>query len=287
MIVKQRRHMGNRSAGSGYAQKRSAYRAYSRSQRSDSGKESGRRVEPAEKTGGSSWRLVVSAVILVSVIAVKLVAPQTLEQVRGQLLNLLGSDTDFVAVFSTVGKVVGGNNSWEEKLQEVYVAVFGTQNSGEAADRSEEIPRYTTENIPDNAYLAQKLLGISYRKPVEGMISDKFGYRTHPIDNRGQFHYGIDLQADEGAVISSFAAGEVTAVGESAALGKYLTVQHDGGYQTLYAHCSRITASAGQLVQMGDPIAEVGQTGQTTGPHLHFELLLDTVYINPVYYVTA
>lgn len=62
-------------------------------------------------------------------------------------------------------------------------------------------------------------------------------------------------------------------------------VAHANGYTSLYAHCSRVTASSGQQVALGDPIAEVGQTGQTTGSHLHFELHQDTVYLNPIYYV--
>lgn len=61
---------------------------------------------------------------------------------------------------------------------------------------------------------------------------------------------------------------------------------HAGGYTTLYAHCSRINASSGQSVRMGDPIAEVGNTGDATGYHLHFELHQDNIYLNPVYYVT-
>ena len=84
--------------------------------------------------------------------------------------------------------------------------------------------------------------------------------------------------------IGCFADGTVTAVGESSSYGKYITVAHEGGYSTLYAHCSRITASSGQQVALGDPIAEVGETGNATGPHLHFALQKDTVYLDPAYY---
>ena len=84
--------------------------------------------------------------------------------------------------------------------------------------------------------------------------------------------------------IGCFADGTVTAVGESSSYGKYIPVAHEGGYSTLYAHCSRITASSGQQVALGDPIAEVGETGNATGPHLHFALQKDTVYLDPAYY---
>ena len=86
--------------------------------------------------------------------------------------------------------------------------------------------------------------------------------------------------------IGCFADGTVTAVGESSSYGKYITVAHEGGYSTLYAHCSRIIASSGASVKEGDVIAEVGETGVATGPHLHFELHEGSQYLNPIYYVS-
>ena len=112
-----------------------------------------------------------------------------------------------------------------------------------------------------------------------GLLGKNGAGKTTPI----KAALGI-IAADEGAVITAFASGTVTAVGDSAELGNYVTVQHEGGFATLYAHCSRITASSGQQVALGDPIAEVGETGNATGPHLHFALQKDTVYLDPAYY---
>jgi murein DD-endopeptidase MepM/ murein hydrolase activator NlpD len=209
-----------------------------------------------------------------------------LEQFRGQLLDLMGTNTDFVEVFSAVGRAVGTENGIREVLNDAYVAVFGTVETEDKHEPAEKNKIYSEKNIPGNACLSQKILGFSYAAPLTGAVSDGFGYRSHPIEGDNKFHYGLDIEADEGAVITAFADGTVTAVGESSVLGKYVTLQHANGCATLYAHCSRITASSGQQVRTGDPIAEVGQTGQTTGPHLHFELQLDTVYVNPIYYVT-
>ena len=78
----------------------------------------------------------------------------------------------------------------------------------------------------------------------------------------------------------------MTAVGESSSYGKYITVSHGGGFSTLYAHCSRILAASGASVKEGDVIAEVGETGVATGPHLHFELHQGSQYLNPIYYVS-
>ena len=288
MAVKQLRRRGKRVRKLSYEQKRRAYRTYSNAQRSGAKQEREKESFTTEKGKGQLRQLVISAAILIAVIAVKLTAPQTLEQFRGQLLELMGTNTDFVEVFSTVGKAVRSENGLGEVLNDAYVAVFGTQEepNGDGTSESEDQP-YSAAAVPGNACLRQKILGFPYSKPVEGSVSARFGYRIHPADETEKFHYGLDIEADEGSIISSFADGTVTAVGESSVLGKYVTVLHANNYTTLYAHCSRVMASSGQQVRMGDPIAEVGQTGQTTGPHLHFELQMDTLYLNPIYYVTA
>ena len=235
-------------------------------------------------------QLIVSAVILIAVVAVKLLAPQVLEEHRTRLQGLLGENTDFVAAFSAIGKAVGIEDGIGEALNDAYTAVFGSaevENSVESSLENTSAPVYTEDNLPENVEMMQTVLGFSYTTPLAATLTDKFGYRIHPIDGNQQFHYGLDLEAPEGTVIGSFAEGRVSIVGESSQLGKYVTVVHAGDYTTLYAHCSRITASAGQQVKLGDPIAEVGETGQATGPHLHFELYRDTTYYNPIYYVSV
>lgn len=227
------------------------------------------------------WQLAVSGLLLVAVIAWKLLAPQSFQGVRGQLTELIGRDRDFTAVFSAAGRVANGEGEWREVLNDAYVAVFGSEE-----EPGEQTPPEPSAELPEDVVLHQEILGFAYQNPVVGTVYDRFGFRNHPIDGGEAFHYGLDIAADEGTVITSFADGTVTAVGESSALGKYVIITHAGNYQTLYAHCSCVTASSGQQVRMGDPIAEVGQTGKTTGPHLHFELQRNTVYLNPIYYVS-
>lgn len=146
---------------------------------------------------------------------------------------------------------------------------------------------YSEQNLPKNVSLEQEILGFDYRTPLSGPLSSNFGYREHPVEGEERFHYGVDLAADTGTEIDCFADGTVTVVGESSSYGKYCVVSHQGGYSTLYAHCSRVTASSGAAVKTGQKIAEVGETGVATGPHLHFELQRDGVYLNPIYYVAA
>lgn len=239
-------------------------------------------------------RLIVSAIILVSVVGVKLLAPDTLALCRDKLLSLMGENTNFVEVFSSVGRAVSGDGSLSDKLEDAYTAVFGKADNVPKEEPSalsaetdvKEMLTYTSDNLPQGVCLTQRVLGFACADPVTGQLTSAFGYRNHPIDGEERFHYGIDIDAEEGTVIRAFAAGKVTAVGESSELGKYVTVLHANDFTTLYAHCKCITASSGQKVQMGDPVAEVGATGQATGPHLHFELQQDTTYLNPVYYVS-
>ncbi|MBQ9522108.1 MAG: M23 family metallopeptidase [Oscillospiraceae bacterium] len=146
---------------------------------------------------------------------------------------------------------------------------------------------YTGQNLPQNVGMEQVLLNFDYQCPVHGEMTSGFGYRKHPIDGVERFHYGVDIAAETGTDIVCFADGVVTATGESTSFGKYCTVEHGGGFTTLYAHCNRVTATSGATVHKGDKLAEVGATGQATGPHLHFALQREGVYLNPVYYLAG
>lgn len=145
---------------------------------------------------------------------------------------------------------------------------------------------YSQKNLPENVSMEQALLGFDYCTPVRGTLTSNFGYRNHPVAGEERFHYGIDIGAESGTEILCFAEGTVGAVGESNSYGKYVIVRHKDGYETLYAHCSRITVSSGAAVKRGEKIAEVGATGMATGPHLHLELHHNHQYLNPIYYVS-
>ena len=181
----------------------------------------------------------------------------------------------------------------EEVLDAVTETVVEPEASGQSAAESDDTVIsdalsyvYTMPALPENASLEQRNLGFAHCTPVSGVLSSTFGWREHPVEGGSKFHYGVDLAAEEGAPVTAFADGTVYATGESSTLGNYIMLQHAGGYITLYAHCSKVTASGGR-VAMGDKIAEVGATGLATGPHLHFELHDGGLYLNPIFYVDA
>lgn len=247
----------------------------------------GKREE--EPRPNSRWmrQLLASALLFALLVGVKVAYPDVAEQYSRRARALLSNETDFAAAFSAVGRAVGGEEMGQA-INDAYVAVFGPTDDAAvpvmANDRT--ALAYTEDNIPPQAELLQSVLGFDYADPVDGTLSSAFGYRAHPIGGDQRFHYGLDIASESSAIIRSFADGTVLAVGESSDLGKYVEVAHANGYTTLYAHCSKITASSGQSVRLGDPIAEVGESGETTGPHLHFEIHRDTQYLNPIYYVT-
>jgi len=116
-------------------------------------------------------------------------------------------------------------------------------------------------------------------------ISCYYGYRIHPITGASDFHTGIDIAVASGTSIIAAHDGVVSAaVYGTTGYGYQLTVSGDNGISTRYAHCSALLVSAGQEVKAGDVIALVGSTGQSTGPHLHFEVIKDGATLNPIYF---
>ena len=175
----------------------------------------------------------------------------------------------------------------QEQTEQPQQTEDGTSDPGTTEVSTLAYVLYSNQNLPESVSLEQAILAFDYCTPVSGALSSGFGYRDHPIEGEERFHYGVDLAANTGTEVDCFADGTVTAVGESSSYGKYCMVAHEGGYSTLYAHCSRITAASGSAVRRGEKIAEVGETGLATGPHLHFELQKDGVYLNPIYYVSV
>ena len=120
-------------------------------------------------------------------------------------------------------------------------------------------------------------LPVRYRR-----ISARFGYRMHPIYRKKMFHFGIDLSAPIGRMVYAPADGVVFFAGVRSGYGKFLILSHPFGFSTAYGHLSKILVRPGQYVRRGDPIAKVGNTGRSTGPHLHYEVRYLSYWLNPL-----
>lgn len=118
--------------------------------------------------------------------------------------------------------------------------------------------------------------------PVENArITSRFGYRTHPITGNYGFHTGLDLAADEGTAVSASFYGKVIETGSDDAWGKYVLMEHSDNLATFYCHLSEIYAQEGSIIRQGETIGLVGSTGWSTGPHLHFEVRINGIRVDP------
>lgn len=118
--------------------------------------------------------------------------------------------------------------------------------------------------------------------PVAGVITSGYGARVHPLSGTWRQHRGIDLAAREGTPIRATAAGVVGTAGWAGAYGLLVSLEHAGGVQTRYAHMSRLNVGSGQHVKAGDIIGFVGSTGNSTGPHVHYEVRRNGRALNPL-----
>ncbi len=130
---------------------------------------------------------------------------------------------------------------------------------------------------------------VPFAMPVKGVFrhTSGFGFRRDPKTGRRRMHNGIDLAAAYGSDILATADGVVTAVGWRSGFGKLVRIRHDFGIETLYAHNSNILVKKGQKVSRGDHIADMGNTGRSTGTHLHYEIRVGGKPINPMTYIKA
>lgn len=128
--------------------------------------------------------------------------------------------------------------------------------------------------------------GFMWPCPSSHRITSYFGPRSQPTAGASTNHKGIDIGAASGSTIVASADGVVTTATYSSSAGNYIVISHGGGISTVYMHCSSLYVSVGTKVSQGQSIAAVGSTGYSTGPHLHFGVIKNGTYVNPLNYVS-
>lgn len=123
-------------------------------------------------------------------------------------------------------------------------------------------------------------IAYSFINPIEGTITSRFGNRTSENINVNGYHTGLDISAEEGTIIKASMEGIVDSVSTEGNYGNHIKIRLNN-VTTLYAHCQKILVKEGQIIGQGTAIATVGNTGNSTGPHLHFEIRVDDRFINP------
>ena len=122
---------------------------------------------------------------------------------------------------------------------------------------------------------------LQWPLPATG-VNSLYGVRKDPMDGILRNHNGVDLEADDGAIVSAAADGLVIWAGWNSGHGRQVIVEHVGEYRTSYSHLSQILTTVGATISAGDPVGLVGNSGRSTGPHLHFEVTHDEMYLDPL-----
>jgi murein DD-endopeptidase MepM/ murein hydrolase activator NlpD len=130
---------------------------------------------------------------------------------------------------------------------------------------------------------------VPYRKPVVGEIefTSGFGVRMDPFVGRPAMHTGLDFRASMGDPVRATANGKVVSAGWSGGYGRMVEIDHGNGLSTRYGHLSAINVSVGQSIKIGQVVGEVGSTGRSTGPHLHYETRIDGEAVDPQKFLRA
>jgi len=121
--------------------------------------------------------------------------------------------------------------------------------------------------------------------PVNGWVTSGFGYRRSPFTGARQFHAGLDVSTPIGTDIIAPAEGVVTRISWEPGFGRFLTIDHGSGVITRYGHLSQAYVKPGRRVKRGEVVAAVGNSGRSTGPHLHYEVLINGIPVNPLNYI--
>lgn len=191
-----------------------------------------------------------------------------------QVLGIGGPDELGLQNLTTLGE-----KKQEEALKEMHQEL--TQLKG-AASRQEASLQMLIEYFEDKRSLYASTPSMW---PVRGWVTSPFGKRLSPFSGIMKFHEGLDVAAQTGTPVVSPADGIVIKAGFGTGYGNMVEISHGYGIRTIYAHNSRLNVKAGQRIKRGDVISFVGDSGSSTGPHLHYEVRVNGLPVNPVRYL--
>ncbi len=199
-----------------------------------------------------------------------------LKAITKQLATMTGLDLSEYAFESEPAQ--GGIQEDGEQLKESEFSLDLNQLSDSFNKQLHQLEIMQTYVITEDAIAST----IPSRRPInKGWLSSHYGKRVDPFTGKMAFHHGIDFAGKEGDSIYAVADGMVSWVGEKHGYGKMVEIDHGNGYVTRYAHSEKLLVSLGEMVSKDQEIALMGSTGRSTGPHVHFELLVAGHKVNP------
>lgn len=137
----------------------------------------------------------------------------------------------------------------------------------------------------DGTGSANAAFGEEFILPCEGILTANFGYRIHPVTGEEKLHSGIDIGGSLNNPVFAAEGGEIAETGFDYNYGNYIKIRHSEEFETFYAHCSSVNVKTGDVVNKGDIIGSLGQTGRASGVCLHFEILKNGERIDPLFYL--
>ena len=209
--------------------------------------------------------------------------PFTFEQVTPELDRLFSEKYQLTRTHITETKYDENGDPYQWKVLKTTLAVRRWADlMAEILTPGEQTDRYGAYM---QTYGNRQAFANPFDFPWLGYVSSPYGWRIHPTTGAKDLHRGVDIAAAQGTPVAAIHDGKVVSAGDTGSYGLCVVIEDDKGYQSRYAHCSSLSVSAGQEVRRGDVIGAVGSTGNSTGPHLHLEVMLNGEYLNPYYFV--
>jgi len=186
---------------------------------------------------------------------------------------------------------IGGSDSSPldvDKLLEINKEELLKRINASLTEMEQKVSRLEASKKEFKKYLESqniRVMSIPSAWPVQGQISSPFGWRESPFSEHKDFHKGVDIRAPYGSPVKAPADGVVKTIGYHPDFGRFVEIDHKNGFVTKYAHLSKVLVAQNAPVKKGERIGLVGTTGNSTGPHLHYEVIYKGAHVNPKPYL--
>lgn len=222
---------------------------------------------------------------------------QRLEASEMEILNRVGklSDKEMAKIkdaISSINKSIQNQNKYFNPLANSKKdSTGGTYEPDVPVVANEALNKKIQEvftQINDLSYYREVMKAVPIGKPVWSYwLSSAFGHRSDPFNKKSATHKGVDLASNKGNKVRTMAKGKVTRSDWNGGYGNMIEIDHGNGFKTRYAHLNKSYVKKGDYVESGDTIAEVGSTGRSTGPHLHYEVIYNGTPVDPMAFIKA
>jgi murein DD-endopeptidase MepM/ murein hydrolase activator NlpD len=245
---------------------------------------------PQEKKSGFfntlTFQVILCLVIVIVLVVLNTFFPTQYADIDREMTEQIQQDGGFSEQIKSIwDKLTGTPSGTQDTVSQQ--AVSEQESMTESSEQTQSAvsdqaaggePNAEVSTVSESAVPKSISVGL----PLDSIqVTSAYGSRTHPITGEQDFHNGMDLASDEGDPIYAVASGTVSEAEYSEGYGYHVQVDHPDGTSSFYAHCSKLLVKQGDTVTQGQTIAQVGSTGMSTGPHLHFSFLVNGNYVNP------